>query len=155
MAKFIDIAKITKKAVADLTTQKNLRILGEDAKSLIQKRTRLGGGVEKSLGPRTKLNKLSTLYKKQRKRFKGRGQLDSTTTPAKSNLTQTGGMLRDIGVKIKGLSVIIRFITPFAKKKAKWVQDAGRNFFYISKPEFRQLQNRLVLKVQKILNKIK
>lgn len=150
MGKFTDIPKLAQKIVDEFSSKQNLRILGEDAKKLIQKRTRLGGGVERSLGPRVKLKKLSDPYKRQRKR----SRLDSTTTPAKSNLTRTGGMLRDIGVKVGFRKAIIRFITPFAKLKARWVQDAGRKFFFISKPEFKQLQNKLTLKIQKLVSKL-
>ena len=153
MVKFIDIPKLMESALKEMTSKKNLRILGEDAKRLIQKRTRLGGGVERSLGPRTKLKSLSESYKKQRK--KNKVKLDRTTTPARSNLTFTGGMLRDIGVKVSKAKVSLRFITPFAKDKAKWVQDAGREFFNITKPEFKQLQNKVRKQVQRVLTKLK
>lgn len=153
MAKFEDIPKIVERALNEMTSNRNLRVLGEDAKKLIQKRTRLGGGVKTSLGPRMKLNKLSGPYKKQRKRKKG--NLDKTTSPAKSNLTFTGQMLREIGVKIRKNRISLKFIDPFAKKKAKWVQDAGREFFHISRPEFKQLQKIMRKRVEKVLNKFK
>lgn len=155
MGKFTDISIIVETTLKEITSKENLRIIGEEAKRLIQRRTRLGGGVDKSLGNRTRLKPLSGGYKKQRKRLRRRNQLSGTTTPAKSNLTQTGGMLRDIGVKVSSGRVSLRFISAGAKKKAKWVQDAGRKFFHISKPEFNQLQKSIRKRVEAILNKIK
>ncbi len=155
MGKFSDIPKMVEEALGKMTDKSQLRVLGEESKKLIQKRTRLGGGVTGHLGSRTQLKKLSPSYKKQRKRLKGADRLSSTTTPAKSNLTRTGLMLRDIGVKISRNKVLLRFISPDAKKRAKWVQDAGRTFFFVSKPEFKQLQKNIQKRVQNILNKIK
>lgn len=149
--KFSDIPKIMERAFKKMTNKTHLRIVGEDAKRLIQKRTRLGGGVEKSLGTRRKLKKLSKSYKKQRKGMK----LDRTTSPAKSNVTQTGEMLREIGVKVRSNKALLRFISPSAKKKAKWVQDAGRKFFNISQPELKQLTRLLRKRVNRILKTIK
>lgn len=151
MAKLTDITKIADAALKEMTDKKNLRIVGEEAKRLIQKRTRLGGSVKTNLGTRSRLKPLSDGYKKQRRNK--RSDLDRTTSPARSNLTYTGQMLREIGVKIRNGSIILRFIHPFAKKKAEWVQDAGREFFYISKPEFKQLQNIMRKRVSKVLNK--
>lgn len=151
MAKLTDITKIAEKALNEMTSKKNLRIVGEEAKSLIQKRTRLGGSVKQNLGTRSRLKPLSEDYKKTRKRK--RSDLDRTTSPARSNLTYSGQMLREIGVKIRNGSILLRFIHPFAKQKAKWVQDQGREFFFISKPEFRQLQNLMRKRVSKVLNK--
>lgn len=151
MGKFSDIPDLVEKALKDMTSKKQLRITGEETKKLIQKRTRLGGGVSGPLGQRTKLKPLSDGYKKQRKRM----PLSSTTKPSKSNLTQTGEMLRDIGVKIRNGGISLRFVSSGAKKKARWVQDAGRTFFFVSGPEFKQLQLNIRKRVQNILNKIK
>ena len=153
--KFSDIPRLVKKAMDEMTQKSRLKDLGETAKSLVQKRTRLGGGSTGPGGSRTKLDPLSDKYRAQRKRFKKTNVLDSTTTPAKSNLTKTGEMLREIGVKISGTRIRLEFTTAFAKKKAKWVQDAGRKFFSLTEPERKQLEKKLSKEAQEILNKIK
>ncbi len=153
MAKFSDIPKMIEKALEEMSSKDTLRVIGEEAKDLIQTRTRLGGGVKTSLGPRSRLKPLSDGYKKDRKR--NRGELDRNTSPARSNLTYTGEMLRDIGVKIRDGNILLRFISPGAKQKAKWVQDAGREFFHISKPEFKQLQTSMRKRIEKVLKSFK
>jgi hypothetical protein len=149
MAKFKDIGEITRKVLNEMTKRSNMIELGNEGKRLIQRRTRLGGGVKEHSGNRTKLKALSEPYKKQRKRMK----LDSTARPAKSNLTQTGEMLREISVKSIRKSTELYFKTSDAKNKAEWTQDAGRKFFFFSKPEVRQLTKILNEKLLKILKK--
>jgi hypothetical protein len=152
MGKFTDIDQIIRLGLRKMSSKESMKILGDDSRKLIKRRTRLGGGVERSLGPRTKLDKLSTKYKKQRKKMKG---LSSFTRPSKSNLTLTSDMLDHIGVNARRAGVSLKFTKKFAKDKAKWVQDAGRNFFHLSKPEFKQLRIKLEKRVQKFLNKLK
>ncbi len=154
MDKFKDITKLAEKALKEMTSKTNLRVLGEDAKKLIQKRTRLGGGVKRSEGPRVPLKNLSKDYRKQRKRLKKKGKLDRTTTPAKSNLTQTGQMLKDIRAQVKRGFIRLNFRDRFSKQKAKWTQNAGRDFFNLTKAEVRQLRKKLRLKLEQILKKI-
>lgn len=155
MGKWSDIPKLAERALKDASSKSQLETLGQEAKALIQKRTRLGGGVESSLGPRTQLKKLSEPYKKQRRKLKRDSKLSDTTTPAKSNLTQTGQMIESIDVNVSNGKVSLFFSNTKAKLKAKWVQDGGRGFFNISKPEFNQLQKNLQERVQSILKKLK
>lgn len=154
MSDLKDISKLIEAGIDEATSKKNMRILGEDAKKLVQRRTRLGKGVDGTRGPTKRLKKLSKSYKKQRKRLRKNGQLDKTTQPAKSNVTQTGQMLREIGVRARrGLAKIL-FIDSFAKQKAKWVQDAGRKFFYISNAEYKQLEKKVSKRVDNIIKKL-
>lgn len=70
-------------------------------KDRIVKRTTLGIGVDPETGRGSRLKKLTPKYANRRKKL----NLAATTSPAKSNLTATGQLLRSLTVvkiKIKG-----------------------------------------------------
>jgi hypothetical protein len=104
----LNFKKVTsriEKALNDVVGKKAMIAMGQFARELIVKRTRLGYGVEDNFAPRKKLGALKASYVKQRSMFEG---LDSTTRPKKSNLTRTGEMLESLESKYvrKGLVLI-------------------------------------------------
>lgn len=78
----------------------NLKKVGDFVAERIQKRTRLGKGVDKTGADPKPLKKLSDGYVKQR--AKKKSSLDSTASPRRSNLTFSGRML----AALKTLSVL-------------------------------------------------
>lgn len=130
-----------------MTNKVNLQGTGDFAADLIKKRTRLGFGVDKHGGRKSKLAPLTDAYKKQRKRHKPKGP----TTPSKSNLTNTGDMLDDIEAKVEtGGDIKIGFSKKKNKDVAKWVSKK-RPFNFLSSPELKQIKNYLNELAKKLL----
>jgi hypothetical protein len=96
------ITRISREISASLnsTIDSNfMRQVGEEAKWLIFVRTKLGYGVGSQGGVKQKLKPLSPFYIELRKILKKESMLDPSTSPKKSNLTNTGQMLASIQVK--------------------------------------------------------
>jgi len=96
----LDFKKFTeniKKELKKATSPSVMRALSEFALNLIVKRSRLGFGVSKNFGEKSKFPNLSDDYIKQRRRFKG---LSFTTSPSKSNITRTGQLLLSMQVTV-------------------------------------------------------
>lgn len=89
--------KNLRRGVGDTFTKRQMQAYGELAIEAIVKRTRQGFGVNRTGGKSRRLKPLSESYIEQRKRK--RSQLDSTTSPRRSNLTFTGQLLRSMRVK--------------------------------------------------------
>ena len=140
--------------------------LGEFAANLIKKRTRLGFGTEGHDKEKSELNKLkSKQYIAFRKRlFKGKVQFRKSenkitfakgkTTPAKSNLTLTGGMLDNhTSWQRKKWKVTIGFIEKRAKRLAGYHHDKQnknrRPFNYLTKSEKRQIFQEIKTRLKK------
>ena len=101
-----DLKKIIKrieKTLGVAVTKKQMQDLGEFARDLIVKRTRLGYGVPDELKEKARLAALAPSYIKQRKQM----NLASTTRPGRSNLTQTGQMLESLKVIVKNGAALI------------------------------------------------
>lgn len=84
--------------VEETINQKAMRPLGEFIAELIRKRTRLGYGVDRDYGQKTKLKSLKASYKKFRGYADEAGFLSSNTSQGKSNLTLTGQLLDSYGI---------------------------------------------------------
>ena len=101
-----------------------LNKIGKRAKNLIEKRTREGYGVNEA-GAKEKLAPLaphSTIP--ERRRF---SRLSSKTTPETSNLTRTGGMLRDLKVRLNEKTIEIYFNQDSSAKKEDYAREGSRN----------------------------
>lgn len=144
---FNKIISSLKKVVEDSVKAAALLPTARFASDLVVKRTRLGYGVDRKMGAKTKFAILSPNYVKQRKMFAG---LDGTTRANKSNLTRTGQMLASIQPKIINGQIIIK---PTGNHKggfsneqlAKWNEDGTKNrprriFLNISELEFNQIK---------------
>lgn len=153
---FVDkFKKVMEQAVDEALNKKEMESLGNAGADLVRKRTRLGSGADKPKGSKQKLKPLSPEYKKQRKRMKKNGELSNNTTPAKSNLTQTGQMLDDLqAIDATKTSVKVGFKDEHAKQKAEWVSE-DRPFNNLTKAEVKQLEQELVAKLEKELTKAK
>ena len=115
--------------------------VGQFSVDIIVRRTRLGYGVDKELGPRSRLAGLSEKYIQKRKGIR----LDATTRPARSNLTNTGQMLRSMGFKVLEPGKLL--IEPEGSRDdgytniqiAEFNADRGRVFNNVSNNEFLQI----------------
>lgn len=121
-----------------------MKALGREAVRLIVKRTRLGYGVDRDLGAKSRLKPLSARYVDWRQ--KNKRQLSGFTTPRRSNLTKTGQMLDSMTIleTSKGRVVIgpsgARKGSRLSNQKvAEFVTKQGRPFNYLSELEFNQL----------------
>lgn len=134
-------------ALKQLATPAFLLEVGEQVKKDIIKRTKLGYGVSEPEGGQSKLKPLSGNYTVQRKKL----PLDSTTSPKKSNLTQTGKMLNDIKVKGHETTITLTLGSELSNNKAKWNADMGRVFFNVSKVQVTKLTSLIKLKLKELL----
>lgn len=101
-----DLNKILKridKSIVEVTKPVVLKDVAKFTVDLVVKRTRLGYGVEKNFGQRKKLGPLKDTYVDKRKK----DGVDGTTTPKKSNLTNTGEMLRSLDYTVRDATIII------------------------------------------------
>lgn len=138
-------------AVKDkLTSKDSMQELGDEAAQLIKKRTRLGYGLDKQGGVKQKLKPLSESYKRERKAT----GVASSTSPSKSNLTNTGAMLDNIGATASKGKVTIGFDDKFQEQKAEWVAEGGRPFNNLSEAELKQLRDKLEVKIKAELKAI-
>ena len=95
-----DIEKIVRKlrrGVGTSVSKRAMRILGQQMIKLIVARSRRGLSVERTGAAERRFKPLSGQY--VRFRSENRFKLDRTTSPAKSNITFTGQMLRSMTVK--------------------------------------------------------
>lgn len=130
-----------KKTVKESMSNESMVEVGKFSIGLIVKRTRLGYGVNKNLGDRSKLKPLSAKYIEQRKK----SRLNQFTKPSRSNLTRTGQMLDSLSFKVTGPGKIT--IEPTGNRDdgkrnkdiAKYNAQRGRVFINLSKNEYSQI----------------
>ncbi len=115
--------KKIQKALDELIGPKTLKTIGNFEAGLIKKRSRLGYGVPKDLGPKQKFADLATSTVKARKKKKLAGE----TTAKKSNLTETGQLLNDLVSSIEGRSTIIGHTKDRNKRIGAFHQTGGSN----------------------------
>lgn len=131
-----------------ILTQEFMQQLGELAASEVKKRTRIGYGVADQGSPQQKLKPLEKSTIDKRKRTKARGELAAETTPARSNLTETGQLLDSIKVRLEGGSVVVYLDGERNKLVADHVSKQ-RPFFNLSKTN----QKTLLAFIEAELNK--
>lgn len=110
----------------------------EMAADIIRDRTGKGFGVDKNQGRKTKLAALSPDYVKQRKR-------EGLTS--KSRLTRTGQLL----ASIKAFRGKVILDGRRNKEVAQYVAAAGREFFHLSKAEYKRVAEDLIKRVKKLI----
>lgn len=142
-----------------LTNQTTLSVVAIDLKNLIQRRTRLGFGVEDSGTPKKKLVPLAPSTIKSRQYKKGLGKLSELTNPPKSNLTETAAMLDSLkGTAKKGV-ITVEPVGDRNKKLAAIHTLGGPNlparpFLNLAQEDIKQLTARLQDKFSEILDRI-
>lgn len=160
MATLDEFIKNLKLVIGEPFSKRGMRTLGNLAIKRIQDRTRRGYGVAITGNNQSRLKPLSESYKKFRKR--NRGQLDSTTSPTKSNLTFSGRLLRSLVIKELSNRQVIW--GPKANKRAgsnltneklgEIVAKKGRPFNNLSKQDIqairREMEKSLRLAIRKL-----
>lgn len=137
-----EFEKILLGLVGEKVSAKALSAFGRAARDMIVARTRRGFGVQRTGAKQERLLKLSTNYKKYRKRV----GVDSTTSPGKSNLTFSGQLLRSLVVIAKKGQVTIRANNRRRKEGftnnqlAEFVSEQGRPFMGLTVGELRKLR---------------
>lgn len=134
------IAKL-RKTIGGIFDAESLSLLGQEAATIIRRRTRLGFGVAKVGATRFRLKPLSTRYMIMRKDQSAK--LSEYTRPNRSNLTLRGDMLDDLEpTKVNALrgSVLIGFAKKSSLDKAEWNTATGRAFNNLSNLEIKQLR---------------
>jgi hypothetical protein len=130
------------KTIDEAISRKQMQDLGEFAAGLVVKRTRLGYGVDKQFGVKSPLKGLTLNYIKRRQKI----LLSDTTSPRKSNLTNTGQLLDSVQV-IKTEEGKLRFGPTGGRRDSKssnleiaqYQESSGRIFNRISQLEFNQI----------------
>lgn len=130
-----------------------LREIGNEAREMVKSRTRKGFGVERELGPQTRLAGISESYKKQRKRLQKQGKLSPETTPGKSNMTKTGELLDTLNLRVNKKSVTVSAKGKKNQDKAKYNAKAGRTIFNLSKSENQKIKKLINQKINDDIKK--
>lgn len=135
-------------ALNKATSNLAMKELGLQVVGMIYKRVKLGYSVGVDGGTKVKLAPLTDGYKKMR----GKQTLSSTTTKGKSNLTNTGDMLQNLGVvSTSNGKVTIGFTSPELKKRADHVSES-RPFMHLSSVEMKRLEADIKEKLKKELD---
>lgn len=121
-----------------LITDDFLEALGKLAADQVRTRTRLGYGVENAEQPQQKLKPLAQSTREKRQRLKQNGRLSDQTSPAKSNLTESGKLLDSISFKVSGTTVEVFINGKRNQAVTKYVSDA-RPFFNLSNTNIKVL----------------
>ncbi len=141
--------------IKNVVTDSLLETLGERAVDLIRKRTRLGYGVtsdEKLGATQQKLDGLTASTKEKRARLAEQGRLSSETTPAKSNLTETGELLNSIRFRIQGRRLEV-FIDGTDNNIIAYEVSKQRPFFTLTQPEVSRLAAIIEQAIQNYISK--
>ena len=150
----VDVKRFTdkiEKLLGESVSAKLMRPVAQELAKIIVKRTRLGYGVSSNLAEKSKLRasgpggKFTPKYLLRRIRARSKGELASTTSPNKLNLTFTGQLLESVKVIKADNGQII--IGPSGRRDdghtneqiAKYNADAGRIFLNVSRLEFQQI----------------
>lgn len=151
------------KSLNTLISQQTLSPIAIELKNIIQRRTRLGSGVEESGQPKVPLAPLAPSTKKARKYKKGLGKLSELTSPNKSNLTESSQMLGSLrGYARKNAAAGTMEVTPTGDRNRKLtaIHTLGgpnlpkRPFLNLSAQDIKQLTAVLQDKFSEILEKI-
>ena len=108
-----ELGMVLKKA----TSERELKQLGEKTTKRVHDRIKKGYGVKRDGAQEERLKPLAGSYVEQRKRM----SLHPSTSPSKSNLTQTGEMLGDLTYEVAIGHLTIKYKTAESKTKAKHV----------------------------------
>lgn len=148
------------KALKEFTSNQNMKELGDFEAALVKRRSRLGFGVPKDLGPKAKFEKLSPVTVAARKRKK----LAAETSPGKSNLTETGKLLNDLVSRVTGQEVTIGHTDKRNQRIGGYHQVGGvnskgvvlpqRRYLGLAKEDVKQITANLQDKFNEILNRI-
>lgn len=139
--------------------KKTMREIGEIAIEQIVERTRDGYSVQKTGAMKRRFKPLSPTYIEYRKRYRDR--LDSTTAPNKSNLTFTGRMLRSMKIKEVSNNRVTWGPSKDRRKGgvtneeiARYVEEQGRPFNYLSKEDLNKISSHVNKTLQTNLRRV-
>jgi hypothetical protein len=160
-----DFKKHINDAIDKSLNRQNMNIIIDKMAERIEKRTRSGRGVNQHWGIDKPLKKLKPITIQLREELQQDGELDSRTSPRKSNLTRTGRLLDSIRTSVIGRGLARIFLRSSRgdgksnESVAEELAQGGRKFFKFSKKEIVSSANdyKLILHREfvKILNRLK
>lgn len=152
--KFTEIRKRIKEAADKAMNRAFRNALSKLMAKQMRIRTRVGKGVKEFEGPTYSLSsvKRTAKYEKLRTRWKKSGDLASSTSPRKHNLTKSGELLDSIYGKATtdGFSINVRDERTDGKRNSKIIdgqRKLGREFLNLSKAEMRQMRRAIRKKI--------
>lgn len=150
---FKDLKKQVDTALSAVLNKQTFNEIGKITADSIKNRTRLGKGVNQTEGKLEALIPLKETTKARRGAKKKAGKLSAQTTPARSNLTDTGEMLDSLKYESSATEVRIYIEGANNQKKAIDQANAGRKFMNLSKSEVNTVLRYLQKKIKDNLNK--
>lgn len=149
------IRKAINDAIREMQSPRQMQKIGDEAATIIRRRTLLGYGVAVSGGPRQALKRLADSYVSARRRQAG---LSTKTTPQKSNLTRFGFLLDSLVARVRRLGEVE--IKPDGtrpdgltnEKVAEYVSE-DRPFLNLSDNEIKQLEISANIEFESIVKK--
>lgn len=151
--KLKDLSLRFKTLIPDILDQGVMSEAAIIAKEMVRSHTKKGYGVDKEGAPQKRLKGLSESYKKQRRRLKRQGILSPDTTPNKSNLTNTGDMLKSLSHRSTRNTATVFLKGDKEKKKAEKQAKVGRKFMNLSKSERQRIKKIIQEAIHKGINK--
>lgn len=160
----VQLSDIEKKIESKIDRAIDLSLDDKLARDLVEqivKRTKLGYGVGEN-GEQTRLARLSDSYAERRRRLKG--ELDTDTSPKRSNLTATGQLLDALVGKIRNGDIVISiegnrngelggYPSKYTNEEiADFVERQGRKFLGLTNSEKNALIRELRKRVERHLN---
>ena len=127
---------------------------GKRIRKEIQDRTKDGKGVHKKRSEAVPFKPLAESTIEHRRLLKERGELNSETSPGKSNQMESGKLINDMQLKIDSPTLTIE-ISPSTDRKdvAKGQQDMGRTIFNLSEEQFREIEQDIKDEVLDVIKK--
>lgn len=150
---FKDLKKQVDSALRYTLNKQTFSEIGKMTADSIKNRTRLGKGVNQTEGKLETLLPLKESTKARRNIKKKTGKLSNQTTPARSNLTDTGELLDSLKYESSATEVRIYIEGANNQKKAIDQSKAGRKFMDLSKSEVNAVISYLQKKIKQNLNK--
>ena len=143
---------------------RNMKEFGERAVDQIKSRSRRGFGLTPDGSRQTRFKNLAKSTKDYRKRYSK--NLDSNTSPNKSNITATGQMLDALKVSSRNSEFSIGFRSGRRKRElsggpgrisneevAFWVEENGRKFLGLTRQEKNTLIKKVINEIDKDIEK--
>lgn len=137
------IKKVEKAIDTDISSAPVLRLLGIEVAKRVSLRTRLGYGVKENGGAKQSLKSMRQHSAKYTD-FRRQASLSPFTNAGKHNLTLTGAMLDNLGLKKVDAAekkVQIGFSDDFSQLKADVNSRRGWVFLKLSEPEIKSIYN--------------
>jgi len=154
MAKKDPAIKKMEAFLKNISSGKEMRLLGKRTITLIRNRTRNEyKGVAKAGGNKRTIKRVTDNYAKLRKKIKGKHP--KAASGNKSNLTLTGAMLNKMTViSATKKNLLIGWRDRKNNDKASGQAEQGRPFLFIGRADFTAMHRQYEKRIEKLIKKI-